>query len=299
MRAQGRAPAVPRERTIVSTPSWSQSWRPARWRPGRADVPFALHPRLRALTLRDAPAHGLRRLGRARRSSACRAARAPARDARRDRQRAAPRAAAAPRPRPQDLGALPGAARRRRRADLLDHRATRATTRRALQAICSTGCSPPATPTARRISPRQVRDDLMSIVLAGHETTASQLAWAFQLLAHNPRVQQRLIEELDAGGGEAYLTATVKEVLRHRPVFLFAIPRAVKQPDRDRRLDLPAARAAARVHLPAAPRPGALSRAGGVPPRALPRRASPAPHVAAMGRRAQALSRACTSRRSR
>jgi cytochrome P450 len=79
-------------------------------------------------------------------------------------------------------------------------------------------------------SPRQVRDNLMSIVLAGHETTASQLAWAFQLLAHNPRVQQRLIEELDAGTADEYLSATVKEILRQRPVFLFAIPRAVKQP---------------------------------------------------------------------
>jgi cytochrome P450 len=81
-----------------------------------------------------------------------------------------------------------------------------------------------------RMTPRQVRDNLMSIVLAGHETTASELAWAFQLLAHNPRVLARLIEEIDAGGGEEYLTATVREVLRHRPVFLFTIPRAVKQP---------------------------------------------------------------------
>ncbi len=80
------------------------------------------------------------------------------------------------------------------------------------------------------MSPRQVRDNLMSIVLAGHETTASELAWAFQLLAHNPRVLERLIEEIDAGAGEEYLTATIQEVLRHRPVFLFTIPRAVKQP---------------------------------------------------------------------
>ena len=70
----------------------------------------------------------------------------------------------------------------------------------------------------------------MSIVLAGHETTASELAWAFQLLAHNPRVLEKLIEEIDNGAGEEYLTATIKEVLRHRPVFLFSIPRAVKQP---------------------------------------------------------------------
>lgn len=81
-----------------------------------------------------------------------------------------------------------------------------------------------------RMAPRQVRDNLMSMVLAGHETTAAELAWAFQLLAYNPRVLDRLIEELDGGAGEEYLTATIQEVLRHRPVFLFAIPRAVNQP---------------------------------------------------------------------
>jgi cytochrome P450 len=86
------------------------------------------------------------------------------------------------------------------------------------------------------MSLRQLRDNVMSIVLAGHETTASELAWAFQLLAHNPRVLTRLIEEIDGEGGkdghdgEEYLTATIQEVLRHRPVFLFTIPRAVKQP---------------------------------------------------------------------
>ena len=76
----------------------------------------------------------------------------------------------------------------------------------------------------------QLRDNVMSLILAGHETTASQLAWAFQLLAHNPAVQRRLIEEIDEGAGDEYLNATVQEVLRHRPVFLFAIPRAVKRP---------------------------------------------------------------------
>ena len=43
----------------------------------------------------------------------------------------------------------------------------------------------------------QLRDNAMSLILAGHETTASQLAWAFQLLAHNPGVQRSLIEEID------------------------------------------------------------------------------------------------------
>ena len=80
-------------------------------------------------------------------------------------------------------------------------------------------------------SERQIRDTLVSIILAGHETTAGQVAWAFQLLAHNPQAQQRLIEELDStDGGEDYLTATIHETMRHKPVFLFAIPRKVVAP---------------------------------------------------------------------
>jgi cytochrome P450 len=80
------------------------------------------------------------------------------------------------------------------------------------------------------MSNRQVRDHVMSVILAGHETTAAELAWAFQLLAHNPDVQGRLIDEIEDGTGEVYLKATIQEVLRHRPVFLFAIPRVVVEP---------------------------------------------------------------------
>lgn len=80
------------------------------------------------------------------------------------------------------------------------------------------------------MSDRQVRDNLVSVLIAGHETTATELAWAFQLLAHSPAVQERLIEEIDDGGGDEYMTATIQETLRHRPAFLFAAPRAVAQP---------------------------------------------------------------------
>ncbi len=76
----------------------------------------------------------------------------------------------------------------------------------------------------------ELRDNAMSLILAGHETTAAQLSWAFQLLAHNPRVCARLQRELDAGVSDEYLTATIQEVLRHRCVFVFAIPRAVAEP---------------------------------------------------------------------
>ena len=78
-------------------------------------------------------------------------------------------------------------------------------------------------------STRQIRETLMSVILAGHETTASELAWAFQLLAHDPLVTERLVDDLDAGG-DRYATATIQEVLRHRPVFLFTIPRVVRRP---------------------------------------------------------------------
>jgi cytochrome P450 len=77
---------------------------------------------------------------------------------------------------------------------------------------------------------REIRDNLMSMILAGHETTTGELAWAFQLLAHNQHVQERLAETLDSGDHEQYLTATVNEAMRRRPVFLFVIPREVVQP---------------------------------------------------------------------
>jgi cytochrome P450 len=79
-------------------------------------------------------------------------------------------------------------------------------------------------------SPAQLRDNLVSVILAGHETTASEAAWALQLIAHTPDVQARIAEEIDRGSEETYLQATVAEVLRHRPVFLFAIPRVVTAP---------------------------------------------------------------------
>jgi len=77
---------------------------------------------------------------------------------------------------------------------------------------------------------REIRDNVMSMILAGHETTTGELAWAFQLLAHNKPAQDRLLAEIDAGEEEEYLTATVSETMRRRPVFLFVIPREVMEP---------------------------------------------------------------------
>jgi cytochrome P450 len=59
----------------------------------------------------------------------------------------------------------------------------------------------------------EVRDELLTLLLAGHETTAAGLAWTFDLLLHEPRVMARASEREDA-----YLDAVVKEALRIRPV---------------------------------------------------------------------------------
>jgi cytochrome P450 len=70
----------------------------------------------------------------------------------------------------------------------------------------------------------------MTALTAGHETTASQLAWAFEQLAREPRVTGLLRDELESGEGDAYLTATMQEILRLRPVLPNAEPRLTKQP---------------------------------------------------------------------
>jgi cytochrome P450 len=80
------------------------------------------------------------------------------------------------------------------------------------------------------MSKQEVRDELMTLLVAGHETTASELAWAFERLARTPDVLGRLVREIDAGEDDAYVTATIHETLRRRPVIPNAAPRLVKQP---------------------------------------------------------------------
>jgi cytochrome P450 family 135 len=67
------------------------------------------------------------------------------------------------------------------------------------------------------MSDSDLRDQLMTLLLAGHETTATALAWAFDLLLRHPRELGRLRDSIEAGE-EDYLRATISESLRLRPV---------------------------------------------------------------------------------
>ncbi len=64
----------------------------------------------------------------------------------------------------------------------------------------------------------ELRDELVTLLLAGHETTATSVAWALERLVRHPAKLQRLVAEIDAGEGEDYLSAVANETLRVRPV---------------------------------------------------------------------------------
>ncbi len=80
------------------------------------------------------------------------------------------------------------------------------------------------------MSGQELRDELMTLLVAGHETTASALAWAFERLSRHPAVLGELESELRAGEDDAYLTATIYETLRRRPVLPNVAPRLVMHP---------------------------------------------------------------------
>jgi cytochrome P450 len=71
---------------------------------------------------------------------------------------------------------------------------------------------------------RHVRDQLVALLVGGHDSSAATLAWAFERLARHPAIHARL-----RGGDPAYLDAVVKEVLRIRPALTIA-PRLLLEP---------------------------------------------------------------------
>jgi cytochrome P450 family 135 len=84
----------------------------------------------------------------------------------------------------------------------------------------------------------ELRDELMTLLIAGHETTATALAWAFERLVRHPAALARLREEADTDE-DAYVDAVVKETLRSRPVVI-DVARTLAAPARLGGYDLPA-----------------------------------------------------------
>ncbi|HEU4707669.1 MAG TPA: cytochrome P450 [Solirubrobacterales bacterium] len=88
------------------------------------------------------------------------------------------------------------------------------------------------------MSDQELRDEMVTVLGAGHETTATGLAWAVERLTRNPQVLAKLRESLAAGEDE-YLGATVKETLRARPVIV-DVARKLKAPATIGDYELPA-----------------------------------------------------------
>jgi cytochrome P450 family 110 len=88
------------------------------------------------------------------------------------------------------------------------------------------------------MSDRELRDELMTMLLAGHETTASAMAWGLYWIHHVPQVREKLLQELDSLGESPnpmtvarlpYLTAVCNETLRLYPVAMLTFPRVAQE----------------------------------------------------------------------
>jgi cytochrome P450 len=85
----------------------------------------------------------------------------------------------------------------------------------------------------------ELRDELMTLLVAGHETTATALTWALYWVHRLPEVKAKLLDELSGLGPDPdpaemfklpYLTAVCNETLRIYPVALLSFPRRVETP---------------------------------------------------------------------
>jgi cytochrome P450 len=83
----------------------------------------------------------------------------------------------------------------------------------------------------RTLSDRELRDQLMTLLLAGHDTTATGLSWALERLTRHPAILEKAVQAADAedAAGDEYLDAVAKETLRIRPV-VFDVGRVLKEP---------------------------------------------------------------------
>jgi cytochrome P450 family 135 len=88
------------------------------------------------------------------------------------------------------------------------------------------------------MSDEELRDELITVIGAGHETTATALAWAIERLLRTPRALERLRDSI-AAGEDDYLDATIKETLRARPVIV-DVARKLTAPTQIAGYELPA-----------------------------------------------------------
>ncbi|MBD2530735.1 cytochrome P450 [Nostoc flagelliforme FACHB-838] len=86
---------------------------------------------------------------------------------------------------------------------------------------------------------QELRDQLMVLILAGYETTATAIAWGLYWIHQKPLVREKLLQELDTLGDSPdpmsiyrlpYLSAVCNETLRIHPVVMFSFPRVVQEP---------------------------------------------------------------------
>ncbi|MCG6135964.1 MAG: cytochrome P450 [Nostoc sp. LLA-1] len=86
---------------------------------------------------------------------------------------------------------------------------------------------------------QELRDELMTLLFAGYETTATAMAWALYWIHKKPEVREKLLQELDTLGDSPdpmsifrlpYLTAVCNETLRIYPVAMLTFPRIVQEP---------------------------------------------------------------------
>jgi glycogen debranching enzyme len=91
----------------------------------------------------------------------------------------------------------------------------------------------------RALTDAELRDELMTLLVAGHETTATALAWTFDLLVHEPAAMARLEQEIASDRDGPYLDAVIRESLRMRPV-LPGVVRKLTAPWTLEGYDLPA-----------------------------------------------------------
>jgi cytochrome P450 family 110 len=92
--------------------------------------------------------------------------------------------------------------------------------------------------TGQGLSDQELRDELMTLLVAGHETTATAMAWGLYWAHHRPQVGEQLVAELENSPSPdpmaltklPYLSAFCNEILRIYPVGMLTFPRQVEQP---------------------------------------------------------------------